>query len=32
LASDSEEVLKKRADASFRKKEGVKDEKEGAAA
>jgi hypothetical protein len=32
MASDSEEVLKKRADASFRKEERVKDGKEGAAA
>jgi hypothetical protein len=31
LASDSEEVLKKRADASFRKEERVKDGKKGAA-
>jgi hypothetical protein len=32
LASDSEEVLKKRADASFRKEERAKDGKQGAAA
>jgi hypothetical protein len=31
LASDSEEVLKKRADASFRKEERAKDGKKGAA-
>jgi hypothetical protein len=31
LASDSEQVLKKRADASFRKEERVKDGKKGAA-
>jgi hypothetical protein len=31
LASDSEEVLKKRADASFRKQERAKDAKVGAA-
>jgi hypothetical protein len=31
MASDSEEVLKKRADASFRKEERVKDGKKGTA-
>jgi hypothetical protein len=31
MASDSEEVLKRRADASFRKEERVKDGKKGAA-